>query len=55
MCLAALVSRATVKDTDGNIIDTDEFFGPRPEEAPEEAPDQVADEEADEAAEGESQ
>jgi trigger factor len=31
--LAAVVHAATVKDTAGNIIDTDEFFGPKQQAA----------------------
>ena len=34
--LAVVVRGATVKDTAGNTIDTEEFFGPRPEAAQEE-------------------
>ena len=30
LTIAAVVHGATVKDTDGNDIDTDEFFGPAP-------------------------
>ncbi|TFV59657.1 trigger factor [Mycobacterium sp. PS03-16] len=56
LTIAAVVHGATVKDTDGNEIDTDEFFGPSgdaqaetPElEVPEDA-DDVADDDADEA------
>jgi trigger factor len=61
--LAALVSRSTVKDTDGNVVDTDEYFGARNEDAldealeevPAEALEDAADEadEAEQAAEGE--
>jgi trigger factor len=29
------VRAATVTDTDGNPVDTDEFFGPRPQAQPE--------------------
>jgi trigger factor len=39
--LAAVVHGATVKDTDGNIIDTSEFFGPRQEPTAEARPDET--------------
>jgi trigger factor len=61
LAVAAVVHGATVTDTAGNAIDTDEFFGPPAEaadaapapdataEAPAEATDEAADESGDEA------
>ena len=43
LAIAEVVRAATVTDTDGNAIDTSEFFGKRPEEADDSAeePDDV--------------
>ncbi|PJK22321.1 trigger factor [Mycolicibacterium goodii] len=49
LTIAAVVHAATVTDTDGNVIDTTEFFGPSGEQATEDSTDENAD-----AAEGES-
>lgn len=38
LTVAAVVHGATVTDTDGNVIDTTEFFGPSTEQQPEAAP-----------------
>jgi len=52
LTVAAVVHAGTVTDTDGNVIDTTEFFGPSGAEAEEAATAEPADEssEADEAA-----
>ncbi|MBU8811047.1 trigger factor [Mycolicibacterium goodii] len=49
LTIAAVVHAATVTDTDGNVIDTTEFFGPSGEQATEDSTDETAD-----AADGES-
>ncbi|MBU8820258.1 trigger factor [Mycolicibacterium goodii] len=49
LTIAAVVHAATVTDTDGNVIDTTEFFGPSGEQATEDSTDESAD-----AADGES-
>ena len=49
LTVAAVVHGATVTDTDGNEIDTAEFFGPSGEQAADDAAE--ADEDADEAIE----
>jgi len=64
LTVAAVVEAATVTDTDGNVIDTSEFFGPPPSpeaaevaevgEADEDEADEAAEDEADEAAEDEA-
>ena len=46
--LAAVVQAATVTDTDGNPIDTDEFFGSREEAAEDDAADETSAEDNDE-------
>ncbi len=51
--LAAVVHSATVKDTGGNIIDTDEFFGPR--QQAEDAEEPQEEEKGETAADDESQ
>lgn len=53
LTIAAVVHAATVTDTDGNVIDTTEFFGPSGEAAGEEAAADEADDAAD-AAESDS-
>jgi trigger factor len=49
LTVAAVVHSATVTDTDGNVIDTTEFFGPAGEQAAA-ADAEVADEAAEETA-----
>jgi trigger factor len=49
LAIAAAVEAATVTDTDGNTIDTSEFFGKRPEADEADEPADEADEPADEA------
>jgi trigger factor len=52
LTIAAVVHAATVTDTEGNVIDTTEFFGPSGDQAAEDSTE--AAEEAADAAEGES-
>jgi trigger factor len=50
LTVAAVVHGATVTDTDGNVIDTTEFFGPSGgDEVSDQASDEAADEQSDEA------
>jgi trigger factor len=49
LTVAAVVHGATVTDTDGNVIDTTEFFGPSGVQEGETAPDEPADVASDEA------
>ncbi|MHC9293963.1 trigger factor [Mycobacterium sp. LTG2003] len=49
LTIAAVVHAATVTDTDGNVIDTTEFFGPSGEQAAEGAAEDADSETADEA------
>jgi trigger factor len=44
LTVAKVVHGATVTDTDGNVIDTTEFFGPSGEQAAAEAADDAAEE-----------
>ena len=44
LAVAAVVHGATVTDTDGNVIDTTEFFGPSGEQAAAEGSDEAASE-----------
>lgn len=50
LTVAAVVYAATVTDTDGNVVDTSEFFGPPPSEDAEDA-DETEDAQSDEATE----
>jgi trigger factor len=43
LTVAAVVHGATVTDTEGNVIDTTEFFGPSGEQAADDAPDEASD------------
>jgi trigger factor len=43
LTVAAVVHGATVSDTEGNVIDTTEFFGPSGEQAADDAPDEASD------------
>jgi len=44
LTVAAVVHAATVTDTDGNVIDTAEFFGPSTEKQAETAAEEAAEE-----------